>query len=913
MQPSSSPVAVPGGARRARTTSESSSQGGGGTPRAGRLRTISEHEVDDQPVELEPFLAEHRTLQNVTVTLPSGEKGIVIGIRQDENSNPSSPSSPMAPNARRRADSIADVDVGDLEFTEVPTPPDGGYGWVVVAASFICNMIVDGIAYSFGIFMPEFVEYFGEGVGKVAWVGSLLNGVYLSAGPIVSGLTNVYGCRPVTIAGGLLAGVAFLLSTTVPSVAWLMLVYGVIGGLGFGLIYLPAIVAVNYYFEARRALATGIAVCGSGFGTFVFAPFAAFLLREYGWKGGNMILAGIILNAVVCGALMRPLVYKKPSDKQKPLLQKMAEDKQRQLKRGSIVSDNYFFVQLPDGSVERRPKWKLNADPGVHSSLALNEYGSPSGALPTITEAARTGGSSSPEDARSVAASERAPPSPASGQAATLTTQNEISNGDAKKEGANGGSEQPQTEEEERETGNGELKKDSDDPAKASGSSVSKKGGEGDNDSEKASDEEKNDVVPELPSEERSEVGRRNSKKEIRARATKRRGSVPKGEQQATPPQNGAIMPKNVSTPAFDHKRRGSGVRAAGLRLSSSGNSLNPDLRRLSFHNRRGTGPTSQEDLWLCSNTSVSMASGSRTSLPRPGEMLRPMSRRDIFYSGSIAHLAQYQSQRSLASYRASVLSLPHEGYAEDQHDPNTWACVLPAGCGVLAEMVDMEILRNPLFMLICASNVFGMLGFYVPFVYIVDTAVNRGVEPDKAAFLLSVIGITNTLGRVLSGFITDFPRVDALFVNNLCILLSGVCVFLIPFCSSYASFVAVCVAFGFFVAGYISLTCMVLVDLLGIDKLSNAFGLLILFRGTASMVGPPVAGALYDYTGDYNVSFYAAGGLLVLSSVTSFLVPLVRRRLEAAAGTAASTPGSQHVPELIVSDENDGSPEDAV
>ena len=73
----------------------------------------------------------------------------------------------------------------------------------------------------------------------------------------------------------------------------------VFSGLGFGLIYLPAIVAVNYYFESRRALATGIAVCGSGFGTFVFAPFASFLIREYGWKGGNMILAGIIFNAIV--------------------------------------------------------------------------------------------------------------------------------------------------------------------------------------------------------------------------------------------------------------------------------------------------------------------------------------------------------------------------------------------------------------------------------------------------------------------------------------------------------------------------------------------------------------------------------------------------------------------------------------
>lgn len=56
------------------------------------------------------------------------------------------------------------------------------YGWVIVFASFMCNMIVDGIAYTFGVFLGEFVSYFGEGKGKVAWVGSLLSGVYLSAG-----------------------------------------------------------------------------------------------------------------------------------------------------------------------------------------------------------------------------------------------------------------------------------------------------------------------------------------------------------------------------------------------------------------------------------------------------------------------------------------------------------------------------------------------------------------------------------------------------------------------------------------------------------------------------------------------------------------------------------------------------------
>ncbi|XP_059146154.1 monocarboxylate transporter 10-like, partial [Physella acuta] len=42
----------------------------------------------------------------------------------------------------------------------IPTPPDGGWGWVIVCSSVFCNLIVDGIGYSFGVFLQEFVEYF---------------------------------------------------------------------------------------------------------------------------------------------------------------------------------------------------------------------------------------------------------------------------------------------------------------------------------------------------------------------------------------------------------------------------------------------------------------------------------------------------------------------------------------------------------------------------------------------------------------------------------------------------------------------------------------------------------------------------------------------------------------------------------
>lgn len=38
--------------------------------------------------------------------------------------------------------------------------------------------------------------------------------------------------------------------------------------------------------------------------------------------------------------------------------------------------------------------------------------------------------------------------------------------------------------------------------------------------------------------------------------------------------------------------------------------------------------------------------------------MVRPLSRKDIFYSGSVTNLKEYQSQKSLTNYRNSVVSL---------------------------------------------------------------------------------------------------------------------------------------------------------------------------------------------------------------------------------------------------------------
>lgn len=111
--------------------------------------------------------------------------------------------------------------------------------------------------------------------------------------------------------------------------------------------------------------------------------------------------------------------------------------------------------------------------------------------------------------------------------------------------------------------------------------------------------------------------------------------------------------------------------------------------------------------------------------------------------------------------------------------------------------MMDFSLLRDPVFMLIGVSNVFGMAGLYVPFVYLVDAAKKDGIELNQASFLLSIIGITNTFGRIICGYVADFPWVNSLLLNNICLVISTLAVASTPFCHTYEAYVAMAVFFG--------------------------------------------------------------------------------------------------------------------
>ena len=140
----------------------------------------------------------------------------------------------------------------------------------------------------------------------------MFHAVPLLTGPIATWLTDRYGCRAVTIWGSILASIGFLAAAFSHHIALLYLFFGVVSGFGLSLCYVASIIIVAYYFESKRSFATGIAVCGSGIGTFVFAPFTQWLMDNYdGWRGACIILSGIFLNMIICGLMFKELEWKK--------------------------------------------------------------------------------------------------------------------------------------------------------------------------------------------------------------------------------------------------------------------------------------------------------------------------------------------------------------------------------------------------------------------------------------------------------------------------------------------------------------------------------------------------------------------------------------------------------------------------
>lgn len=203
---------------------------------------------------------------------------------------------------------------------------DGGWGWAIVAASFMAQLLAYGSPQSVGVLYPEWLHTFQEGKGMTAWVGSLVAGVGLIASPVCSACVDNFGARPVTVFSGVMVAGGLMLSAFAPNVQFLIFSYGIVVGLGCGLVYASTLTITCQYFDKRRGLALGIVTTGTSVGAFIYATAQNELIVLFGLDGCLLIIGAIALNLMACAGFMRPLNMPGYYLKQKAALERNTEE-----------------------------------------------------------------------------------------------------------------------------------------------------------------------------------------------------------------------------------------------------------------------------------------------------------------------------------------------------------------------------------------------------------------------------------------------------------------------------------------------------------------------------------------------------------------------------------------------------------
>ncbi|XP_038592346.1 monocarboxylate transporter 7-like [Micropterus salmoides] len=191
-----------------------------------------------------------------------------------------------------------------------PEAPDGGWGWVVAGAFFLVEVFTYGTIKSFGIFLQDLMEEFGETNSRVSWIVSICLFVMTFSGPLSSAMTNRFGFQLVVMIGGLLISSGTIATTFTSSINQMYITYGVVAGLGFCLTFLPTLTILSQYFNHRRALVTAVASTGESLSMFALAPAFSALRDHIGWRHTMAVIGALQSTIIICGALLRPIIIK---------------------------------------------------------------------------------------------------------------------------------------------------------------------------------------------------------------------------------------------------------------------------------------------------------------------------------------------------------------------------------------------------------------------------------------------------------------------------------------------------------------------------------------------------------------------------------------------------------------------------
>ena len=169
--------------------------------------------------------------------------------------------------------------------------------WIQLAIGIVCMSMIANLQYGWTLFVNPINDKFHwtRAEIQVAFTIFVLTETWLV--PIEGYLVDRFGPRPVTLVGGLLVGISWVLNSYADSLTMLY-ISAAIGGTGAGAVYGTCIGNALKWFPDRRGLAAGLTAMGFGAGSALTVVPIASMIRSQGYEA-TFFNFGIVQGAVV--------------------------------------------------------------------------------------------------------------------------------------------------------------------------------------------------------------------------------------------------------------------------------------------------------------------------------------------------------------------------------------------------------------------------------------------------------------------------------------------------------------------------------------------------------------------------------------------------------------------------------------
>lgn len=192
--------------------------------------------------------------------------------------------------------------MNDVKLRDV----DGGWGWVVLAASVISMALQSGLVMAVAMFQIEFLGAFDGSKSYIALIGALTLCGQTLLGPVAGIISSVLSPRITIMIGAALVLLGLVIASFATDLVTLLIFFGIVTGIGNGLMYTPSATIVNNYFDKYRVIANGVTLSAPGIGVLTAPYLVRWLIETQGWRFTMGAAGCIMVQICVLASLFFP-------------------------------------------------------------------------------------------------------------------------------------------------------------------------------------------------------------------------------------------------------------------------------------------------------------------------------------------------------------------------------------------------------------------------------------------------------------------------------------------------------------------------------------------------------------------------------------------------------------------------------